>query len=248
MKSKKHLGFWVAIENVIGFVLSERLAKIRKRIFWFGVTLYRKIAALHGVEQVKTNWEFVTKTLRRITQNGTVIVKHQAVKRNLEQQAIARECETVFWGYQLEAPSVIGCVLRQFGNMLFNPLPTPRTWLEPRTSAKKIMTHLLETFTQICATHENGLIWALGIHDKIQALEKFRFMQVEYYPIDKIKSFISGFHIARETCPKVMCRPRSSAKLNLVFGDIEVYQCACPTSQRRTAPVNDIDVGICIWD
>src|ERR1043165_6227644 len=61
MKTQIHLGIFLAIENIIGFILRDRFAKIFANILQGRMTLNRQVAAIPGIEKVEANGEFISK-------------------------------------------------------------------------------------------------------------------------------------------------------------------------------------------
>jgi len=125
LQSQVYRGILLRINQIVTLILRIVHAELLTDELCGGVHLHAQVTSAHGIEQVETNGEVLSKAcLHGLTQQLSRFEQHQVDRRDLKVSSLHVQEEAVLFWHTIEAPSVVRLIRFQ-GADLFHPLSAP---------------------------------------------------------------------------------------------------------------------------
>src|SRR3546814_251386 len=136
LKAQVNLRLGSRIKNIISLILCKVFTKMFFYIVASRMTLQREVSSAKRIQKIESDWELVTKTGSRFSQNGFVILIHKKVETYFQQFSSAFQDNPILRSNELKRPGIVRFFLRQSIEMLLHPVTSPCASLKPWTRSR----------------------------------------------------------------------------------------------------------------
>jgi hypothetical protein len=144
------------VEQVVAFILRVGHSEFVLDVLGERMNLEREVAALHGVQKVEADGEFVAETpVNGITQEFPGMAEDEIEGRHFGADATKVEEETVFFRDAVETPCVVGGLAIEAADVA-HPLAAPRSGIEEGHDAEGTRYGVAERSAEEIAGDQDG--------------------------------------------------------------------------------------------
>src|SRR6516164_267594 len=147
--------------------------------------LKRKIAPIHGIEEVKADRELGAEARVNGFPEQLVGMREDQVDGwNLHAHIAETEQQAVLFRNTVKAPCVVLHLSRQIADF-FHPLAAPRTWIEKRNYSKRPGRSAPQTFGMLCSCDHLRLVALVRIEQEVELRKEAILVAIGRSPIYK---------------------------------------------------------------
>ena len=178
------------VQHVVAFILRVRHPELLVDITRQGMHLQRKIAALHGVEKVKTDGKFRAELVEDVcAQQSLRLFMHQRLGRQLILAGSKAKRQAVLFGHAVEAPRIIFWTIGKI-KPAPHPLPAPRAGIEEGHQAEWPPAHRGQSGAQRVSAQHPRLFGHIAVDPEVHLVVNLMPLGVGGAPIQKEPSLV----------------------------------------------------------